>query len=134
MKNKRFFVGIPGLLLVFGLIVMGCDNGTTPGGDEGGKEQITKFEGTWKHQMDELDAVYTFTGNKWQFSSVGQNGVATGPFSGTFTHTDTTLTLTVSSGGSDNWTYSYTLNGDTLNLLFETGNLATQIQGPFQKK
>jgi hypothetical protein len=84
--------------------------------------------------MDELNAVYVFAGNEWRFSSAGQQGVATGPFSGTFTYTDTTITLTISSGGSGGWTYSYTLEGDTLNLSQNTGSVVTGIVGAFKKK
>jgi hypothetical protein len=131
MKNKLIFAGMLALVLVFGLIICGCP---TDSDDGGGGNIPAKFEGTWKHRMDELNAVYVFTGNKWEFSSAGQQGVATGPFSGTFTYTDTTMTLTVSSGGSGNWTYSYTLEDDTLTLSQNTGNIVPKIVGIFIKQ
>ncbi|MDR2924046.1 MAG: hypothetical protein LBU85_11990 [Treponema sp.] len=42
MVNKRFLMGILALALVFGMTVVGCDNGSTGGGDES-----SDLDGTW---------------------------------------------------------------------------------------
>ncbi|MCL2805099.1 MAG: hypothetical protein FWD26_04085 [Treponema sp.] len=47
MKNKRFLAGFLGLILVFGLLAFGCDDGT----DEDIWSDVTEFSqvhGTWK--------------------------------------------------------------------------------------
>jgi hypothetical protein len=57
------------------------------------------FEGTWKHQMATVNAVYVFTGNQWSLT-VGQNeyGTPTGSFSGIFTFDDASITCNRSPG------------------------------------
>jgi len=41
MANKRFWVGMLAMVLVFGMTVVGCDNGTTSGNGGGGTLTIT---------------------------------------------------------------------------------------------
>jgi hypothetical protein len=48
MKNKLIFAGILALVLVFGLITIGCP---TNGGTEE-ENNVTKFEGTWLNGSD----------------------------------------------------------------------------------
>jgi hypothetical protein len=45
MKNKLIFAGMLALMLVFGLITIGCDNGTTD-------EESSPFIGTWEQRND----------------------------------------------------------------------------------
>jgi hypothetical protein len=129
---RKAVFGLIGAMLVIGFVFSGCDNGTT--------ESTTKFEGTWKHQMNELNAVYVFSGNNWRFSSAGQMNVSPGPFSGTFTFDDTSITFTATSGGSGTWTQPYTLstginNTEVLNLDSNTsGTMITELIGPFAKQ
>jgi hypothetical protein len=53
MANKRILVGILAVLLVFGLVVVGCDNGSTGGGDEFNLDELLRKymvpkEAKWK--------------------------------------------------------------------------------------
>ena len=43
MANKKFWLGIPVIVLVFGFMVVGCDNGSTD--RDGGSD--TSLNGTW---------------------------------------------------------------------------------------
>jgi hypothetical protein len=77
MKNKKFFAGM--LALMFALLVAGCDNGSTGGGNStpGGNEN--PFIGTWRSAGGEFTfyadltfhtitggphGTYTYSGNK----------------------------------------------------------------------
>jgi hypothetical protein len=117
MKNKRFFAGMLALMLVFGLIAMGCDNGTTPGG------QVTKFEGTWVNSGENWELTYKFTGNQVEYSShTGSR------WSATFTFTDTEITF--SSERGDSWTQVYSLSEGTLIITSDDKH----PYGTFQKQ
>jgi hypothetical protein len=133
---KKGLFALNGVLLVFTFAFMGCT--TTTGG---GEEQTTKIEGTWKHQMTELNAVYVFTGNNWSFtaSAPDQYNIPKGPLSGTFTFDDTSITFTATGGGSDSWTQPYTFktinNKEGVNLSSSTsGNMLTRLIGDFIKQ
>jgi hypothetical protein len=51
MENKRVLTGIPVMVLIFGLVFAGCDNGNTSlkkgSDDTTEKDNPTKFEGNW---------------------------------------------------------------------------------------
>jgi uncharacterized lipoprotein NlpE involved in copper resistance len=113
MKSKMVFVLI--VLLVFGLVLVGCDNGTT---------DTTKFEGTWENITDEGTISYIFSGSNY---TGAKSWDSEDSFSGTFTFTETTITF---SFGDDSWTQNYTLFGDTL-TLDATGD---RFNGTFTKK
>jgi hypothetical protein len=56
MANKKFWLGILVIVLVFGMTVVGCDNGSTSGGSKGGGgadtwsdvTSLSQLNGTWK--------------------------------------------------------------------------------------
>jgi hypothetical protein len=110
------------LMVLFVIGFMGCDNGTTGGG----KEQMTKFEGTWKHPNPQAqNATYKFTGNNWQFT-IGGGSTLTG----TFTFTDSDIVFTITAGGQGTWKQGYTLT-DTILTLSQVEN---HMFGPFIKQ
>jgi hypothetical protein len=110
MKNGRFFAGILGFALVFGLIFIGC-----PTDSDGGGGNVTKFEGTWDNSGESWKLIYRFTGNKVEYSDHTNN-----TWSGTFTFTDTTITFSTSP--SNSWTQDYTLKGNELKISEADGN------------
>jgi hypothetical protein len=130
--KKSFFVLI-GVLLVFTFVFIGCDNGTNGGGEE----QMTKFEGSWKHPNTQaLNATYVFSGNNWAFTSDG-NGTGDEPvssMSGTFIFTNTNITFTATTGGTGSWTQNYTFENDGLTLRLEQQNNLVHVYGPFNKQ
>jgi hypothetical protein len=138
MEKQTVFTRIFSLILAFGLLAVltGCPTGNGPGGED----QMTKFEGTWKHDMAELNAVYTFKGNSWTFSSAGVYGVVSGPLSGTFVFDDSSITFTVTSGDTGIWTQPYTIsvidNKTQLSLELVGANelLLTNLFGVFNKE
>jgi hypothetical protein len=137
MKNRLIRKGILAIVLAFGFLVVGCP--TEPNNPE--KNDVKKFEGTWKHDMAELNAVYVFTDSTWSFtaSAPEEYGIPTGPLSGTFTFDDTSITFTATSGGSDSWTQPYTFqttnNKEGVKFDFNTsGNMLTRLMGVFIKQ
>jgi uncharacterized protein YjdB len=102
----------------------------------------SEFEGTWKHSMDVLNAVFVITGNNWSFTSSApeEYNVAPGPLAGTFTADDTSITFTATSGGSGSWTQPYTFetswsNEEVMRLYSSTsGNMLTRLLGQFIKQ
>jgi hypothetical protein len=49
MTKKKIWLGILALALVFGMTVVGCDNGSTGGGDTWSDvTSLTQLNGTWK--------------------------------------------------------------------------------------
>jgi hypothetical protein len=103
MKNKRFFAGILGFTLVFGLTICGC-----PTDSDGGGGNVIKFEGVWR-SPNGSHQTYTFTGN-----TVVRTADAGQTWSATFVFTDTTITFTPTSGSS--WTQNYTLSESVLSI------------------
>jgi hypothetical protein len=104
------------------------------------------FRGTWKHQMAELNAVYTFTDNNWTLN-VGQNeySVPTGSLSGTFIFDDASMTFTATAGdtatfiGTTTWAQPYTIitqnNKEILDIEDTTDeNMITWLFGSFEKQ
>jgi hypothetical protein len=93
MANKKFWLGMLVIALVFGMAVVGCDNGTT-GGESDTWSNVTNFSqvnGTWKAQSS---------------ASVREQGITV-----TFKYNNYTITLnatakTMSFSGSETVTYS----------------------------
>jgi hypothetical protein len=131
MKGKRFFAGIMAVILVFGLIVMGCPTGGAGDTDndvKGGEEnKMTKFEGTWKHTMAAANnATYTFSSKTLTYKRDDFTEV-----SGTFTFDDTTLSITFENG--DIKVFTYTLTETTLKLAQVSGD-GKYYLGTFEKQ
>jgi hypothetical protein len=130
MRNKQVFAGMLALVLVFGLIVMGCP---TDGGTEE-ENNVTKFEGTWRNYYSEgdevrLDISYTFKNNT--FTARDDTPGNEAGFSGTFTFTENTITFNAVSINTS-WTQQYTLTDTVLNLVRdEPGG---HYSGDFQKQ
>jgi hypothetical protein len=96
------------------------------------------FEGTWKHQDAEINAVYVFTGNQWNYTAdPNEYGVATGPYSGTFTFDDASITFTVTAGSSGTWAQLYTItthNNEKTLVLENTTFMLTGLFGHLDKQ
>jgi hypothetical protein len=106
--------------LVFGFVVIGCDNDTT-------NDTTTEFEGTWTRTSD--SATLVFADNNVN--------VASGVYVGTFTFTATEITF---SRDGNVIIFDYTLSGGNTLVLHgsskNTGGAltgASQIEGTFTK-
>jgi hypothetical protein len=113
MRNKVVFAGALGFALVFGLVIMGCKNGTTP------EEKTTKFEGVWRSPSGPHQT-YAFTED-----TVARTADDDIMWSATFSFTDTTITFTPISGNL--WTQNYILSGSVLSI----DNDGSHPAGPF---
>jgi hypothetical protein len=123
MKNKRFLAGIPGLVLVFGLIICGCPTDS----DGGGGGNVAKFEGVWRNPYGS-HATYIFTG--YDVSFTNDSNVS---WSGTFTFNDTTITFNNPNGTPASWTQTYTLSETSLTLTNIEGQPGSSY-GTFEKQ
>jgi hypothetical protein len=109
MKND-LVTGMVVIIMIFGMVLLGCDNGTT---DSGGSS--TKFEGTWASDYRKL----LFVGNFCKVSSKLGNGTWSDPdtqnFIFPFTFTGTTINIKNAKGI---WEaeFTYTLTDSTLVL------------------
>jgi hypothetical protein len=121
MKDKRFFVGMLVLMLVFGLIVTGCDNGTTD-------EEPNLFLGTWIFDKGgENERHLIISQNGWTLTNNGENYLR-----GTYTYMDNKITCLTRDywddeasppvwdsienilENSDEWVYTLSENGQIL--------------------
>jgi hypothetical protein len=118
MRNKLF--AVLGVLMVFGAVLVSCDNDTTT------NSQTTKFEGTWKHpNTSSENATIKFTGASFVYSW------DSGSKSGTFTYDDTNIVFSANDG--NNWTATYEFQSET-NLRFEQGTGGFWWYGTFNKQ
>ena len=103
MANKMFWVGMLVLVLVFGMTVIGCDNGTTGGGTT----PTNNFTGTnWGSGSETLS---------FSSATAWSATLATDPaitISGTYTFSGNVATLTITSGGTGSGTA--TISGNTI--------------------
>ncbi|GHV08961.1 hypothetical protein FACS189485_21050 [Spirochaetia bacterium] len=76
MKNKRFLGELLAIMLVFGLVLAGCDTGTGGGGT------ASPFEGTWNDNDSAFQII--FTGSNWVEKYYGVTHLK-----GIFTYTST---------------------------------------------
>jgi hypothetical protein len=120
--DKRSLISIVLIgLLGFGMVFVGCDNGSTGGSGE--TTAKTKLEGTWNKD----DMQFIFIGNTFTTKAGG-----TYCNKGTFVDNGTTLGYTQThywSNDNNNWvartytgTCGYVINGNTLTLSGFTGN------------
>jgi len=104
MANSKNWLGILVITLVFGMTVVGCDDGS------GGTDPA--LNGTWS------DGYYTYTLNNgniiWSYRTTG-GGIGT--YTGTYTTSGNYITVSMDMGYSiQTVTYQYSINGNTLTL------------------
>ncbi|GHU03143.1 hypothetical protein FACS1894147_06560 [Spirochaetia bacterium] len=114
MKNKRFLGELLAIMLVFGLLLAGCDTGTGGGGGT-----ASPFEGTWN--VNDTPFQIIFTGSDWVEKYYGANHRK-----GIFTYTSThfhQIGTHVYHTSTSQWVAEpydyygvvpYTINGNTL--------------------
>lgn len=125
MANKRFWLGILTMVLVFGMTIIGCDDDSS----DDDKETLYDPEGIWDfHLGGSENAVVTVAGNNYTFSAGG--GVTD---AGTFTRNGNVATMRTSTSGWNNavmGTATLTSNTTmTLNLVepsYVTGTFTGQ--------
>jgi hypothetical protein len=124
MKNKTFMAGILGIILVFGLMLVGCDNGTT---DNGGTSN--PLEGTWSYfYQGQIQESITFSGSTYEWKEATFGGLVTYE-QGTYSTSENTITFHPTKGLDDNgnlinisgvnaypYVYVYSIMGNNLVL------------------
>ncbi|GHV54817.1 hypothetical protein AGMMS49579_16150 [Spirochaetia bacterium] len=127
MKNGKMILGgMAVLLLAFGLVFTACDTGGGSGGSGGTSgDNSTKFEGTWTASWGNATngtSTYVFSGSTYtDTKTAGTGDTNSWTRSGTFTYTDTQITFTRTSPSAGEMVKSYTLVGDSLNLVSISG-------------
>ena len=118
VANKKIWLGILVMALVFGMTVVGCDDGNGGGGGGG------NLDGTW---VDTGIGVI----NGMTLILSGSNYSLTGDMisSGTYTRVsdgkDLDLTFTETSPGSETYTGSYNSKDKIISAAFTYGGLGT---------
>jgi len=103
MVNKKFLLGMLAMAVVFGMMVVGCDNGT--------KETIYDPTGTWDFNINGQPATVIVSGNNYTFSGAGYTDA------GTFTLSGNVATLYSNTWNANIGTATFTSNTTiTLNL------------------
>ncbi|MDR0457145.1 MAG: hypothetical protein LBH20_10740 [Treponema sp.] len=104
MVNKRNWLGILAIVLIFGMMVVGCDDGSTDDGS-GGSNQ---FIGTWIGGDRDGDSVtLVCTATNWTATFYG------GTETGTYTYSGNTVTF---KQGTETFVTA-TLSGNTLTVI-----------------
>ena len=118
MANKRFLVGVLVMTLVFGMTVVGCDdgnsnennngntNGNTNGNNNGGSIYLTGTYGRYMVSSATVSDRLIFTETNITF-----NRASSTIFSGTYKYDGATLTLTI--GGVNHIKYA-TVDGENV--------------------
>jgi hypothetical protein len=116
MKNKLSWLGILVMVLVFGMMVSGCDNDTTTNSNG------TTYDptGTWDFTVSGQSATVTITGINWVFDGPG----TTYDDSGTFTQNGNVGTL-YSNAWEANIGTATLMSNTTMNLTLRSPSLIT---------
>jgi hypothetical protein len=90
MVNKKICLGMLVIALAFGVVLAGCDNGSTGGGGGGGANN-SELYGTWTKPSDTSNPDhFTFTESGFSYVADG-----IGDFTGTFSYTAPTITFKI---------------------------------------
>jgi hypothetical protein len=126
MNKKLCCAGMLGMVLAFGLVIVGCDSGGGGGGSgDGGGGGIANIEGQW---IGSVLLNFTVSSNTVVVSG---NGVTTN--SRAFTSTGTTLTINNMNGTGNNYTFNYAVSGNTLTLTLIGASPYTVWDGIFSR-
>jgi hypothetical protein len=132
MANKKNWLGLLVMVLAFGIVVIGCDNGSTDNGGGGG-DLRTKLIGEWKADNGDI---CNFKGNPGNFMTFGSYNV----FHTTWTITSLTENKVIAGqrDGSDTISFNFVLseNDQTLTVsnFQRNGASADKGNGVFKKQ
>jgi len=116
MVNKKFWLGILVMVLVFGLTVIGCDDDSTDSGGSGGGgvSNDGSLDGTWNNAPMSL----IISGSSYTSKYSGENYGK-----GTISYNGSTITLQSTHAWESSWvsfsetvTCNYSLSGNTLTI------------------
>ena len=112
MERKNFFmVGILAMVLVFGMLVVGCDDSSNDTGSNDNGSEKNPFIGTWRSPEGGGYYVLVFTGSDWTITSPTGN-VESGIY--TWLPGQTSITMMMTKGG--NGQYNVSISGNTLSF------------------
>jgi hypothetical protein len=149
MRTKRFFIfGLPAVLLALGLVLAGCDTGSSSGGDEGGGggggngSFDSALAATWHSTQD---AANSGSSVAFEFTSGGRLTIAgQSNMEITVTTSGGRISATVTTGGQtvDGGSVAYVVSGTTLTFsdpsvggmnVFQSLVAGQQIAGCYYK-
>ena len=123
MANKRFWLGMLVMVLVFGMTVVGCDDGSTNNGNDNGTLKDVLDGTTWKGSLvdggETVNLILTF--NSPNYTIFGTKGRETGTQSGTYSISGNRVTFTDNYGSGTG-----TLSGNNLYVHEDGGVLFTK--------
>jgi hypothetical protein len=127
MKKKLFLMGMLGIVLTFGLALVGCDKDDDGGGGGGSSSQL---QGTWYYRSDgQIYDSFTFSGSNYTYRYNTSSGLVIGD-QGTYSVSNGVIVFRytkIRDGGvlvdaDDYYTYSYSFEGSSLVLDGDTYN------------
>jgi hypothetical protein len=80
MANRKFWLGMLVMALVFGMTVVGCSDGSTGGGGSKKNNDAGALAGIWKGTVMEANATITVSNSGWTLSVPSYDYYATGSF------------------------------------------------------
>ena len=123
MVNKNFWLGILVIVLVFGMMVVGCNNGSTGSGNDGSLSgNDGSLNGTWNHSINPVTLV--ISGSSYTQKEAGVNYGK-----GEISYNGSTITIVSTHAWtgsywtpySETCTASYILSGDSLTVSGVSG-------------
>jgi hypothetical protein len=94
MANKKLWLGILGMVLVFGMTVVGCDGSTGGSGNDNPNGNGNSFVGTWTGFDEDGDKmVVVVTSSSW--TATWPDLTDFGPYTGTYSVNGNTVTFKI---------------------------------------
>ena len=127
MVNKKFWLGILTIVLVLGMTVVGCDNGSTGSGDDGtgggggggGNSIPSELVGSWGYSSMDPPEMFLINSN-----GSGNFGNTDSPQAVTWSATSSKLTLSMMGISG---TFDWSISSGKLLLTNPTGDLASSL-------
>ena len=126
MTNNKFWLEIMVLIMIFGMTIIGCDEGNGKAssnnvGGGGNNVEVNLFIGTWRNSTSGVIQTITLNANL-SFSWVIGGNYGGGTYSGTYSYNGNTAILTMSYGGAvvatlNNNGSSFSMGGGTWTKL-----------------
>jgi len=130
MKKKHFWLGVPAITLVFAMMAVGCDDGTTSNGVSDTWSNVKNFSqlnGTWKPQNTTMSYTYKeILGSSWNNSMESMFGDIRVTYSyNNYTQTYNSTEKTVARSGS--YTTAYSGSGEYLGILWSSAEFSAEF-------
>ena len=117
MKNKLFLMGMFSIVLVFGILIAGCDNGSTS--SHSYNNDAGSLEGTWRGTVMGSTATVTISNSGWTVSVPSYSYYDTGSFN----RKGNSAVLYAATSGNNVGTASI-IDDNTISLVLNSNSIA----------